>query len=259
MSPGSLERTERSAAQRGAGAGLVPRGYRSFSHVDQVAWVQPSGDPAAIHLVPRPGVTLIRKDYLVAKRIVDLVVCLAVLPVALVVMALCAVAVWIDNPGPIFYTHLRTGRRGKRFPMYKFRTMATNAAELKEKYAHLNELSWPDFKITNDPRMTRVGRLLRKTSLDELPQLFNVLKGQMSLVGPRPTSFDASTYSLWQTERLEVLPGITGLWQISGRGDVDFDQRLLLDIQYIQRQSVWFDIYILFRTITVVFSQRGAY
>ncbi len=240
MSTGSIERVDRPAAEQGT-------------------WVPSPGDAAAIHLIPRPGVTLIRKDYLLAKRVLDLVACLLMLPLALVVMALCAVVVWLDDPGPIFYTHLRTGRRGKRFRMYKFRTMATNAAELKEKYAHLNELSWPDFKITNDPRTTRVGRFLRKTSLDELPQLFNVLKGEMSLVGPRPTTFDASTYTLWQTERLEVLPGITGLWQISGRGDVDFDDRLRLDIQYIQRQSVWFDIYILLRTVTVVFSQRGAY
>jgi lipopolysaccharide/colanic/teichoic acid biosynthesis glycosyltransferase len=143
--------------------------------------------------------------------------------------------------------------------MYKFRTMLTNAEELKHVYAHMNELTWPDFKITDDPRVTRVGRILRKTSLDELPQLFNVLKGDMSLVGPRPTSFDASTYELWHTERLEVLPGITGLWQISGRSDLDFDQRLRLDIEYIERQSIWLDLWILLRTVTVVVNQRGAY
>jgi lipopolysaccharide/colanic/teichoic acid biosynthesis glycosyltransferase len=125
--------------------------------------------------------------------------------------------------------------------------------------AHLNELTPPDFKITDDPRVTRVGRILRKTSLDELPQVFNVLKGEMSLVGPRPTSFAGNTYSFWQTERLEILPGITGLWQVSGRSDVDFDDRARLDIQYIEQQSIWLDLNILFRTVATVISQRGAY
>jgi lipopolysaccharide/colanic/teichoic acid biosynthesis glycosyltransferase len=143
--------------------------------------------------------------------------------------------------------------------MYKFRTMVTNAEELKLTYAHLNELSWPDFKITDDPRVTSIGRFLRKTSLDELPQIINVFKGDMSLVGPRPTSFDASTYALWHTERLEVLPGITGLWQVSGRSNLDFDDRLRLDVAYIENQSLWLDIKILFRTVTAVFSQNGAY
>ena len=143
--------------------------------------------------------------------------------------------------------------------MYKLRSMATNAEELKQKYAHLNELTWPDFKITDDPRVTRIGRILRKTSLDELPQIFNIIKGDMSLVGPRPTSFDVSTYKLWHTERLEVLPGLTGLWQVSGRSDLDFDDRLHLDIEYIENKSLWLDIQILIRTVTVVFTQKGAY
>jgi lipopolysaccharide/colanic/teichoic acid biosynthesis glycosyltransferase len=136
--------------------------------------------------------------------------------------------------------------------------MVKNAEELKVKYAHLNEHTWPDFMITNDPRVTKVGAFLRKTSLDELPQIFNVLQGEMSLVGPRPTSFDVSTYSLWHTERLEVLPGITGLWQISGRKELDFDDRLRLDIEYIHRQSFWFDLEILFRTVATVITRRGA-
>ena len=142
--------------------------------------------------------------------------------------------------------------------MYKFRTMVANSEELKQTYAQLNELTWPDFKVSDDPRVTRAGRLLRKTSLDELPQFLNVLKGEMSLVGPRPTSFAVSTYALWQTERLEVLPGITGLWQVSGRSDVDFDKRLRMDIEYIAHRSLWLDLRILLRTPMVVFSQRGA-
>jgi lipopolysaccharide/colanic/teichoic acid biosynthesis glycosyltransferase len=137
--------------------------------------------------------------------------------------------------------------------------MLTNAEELKLAYAHLNELTWPDFKITNDPRVTRVGKILRKTSLDELPQVLNVLKGDMSLVGPRPTSFAPDTYRLWHTERLEVVPGITGLWQVHGRSNLDFDDRLKLDIAYIERQSLWMDIQILVRTIGQVFVGDGAY
>lgn len=193
------------------------------------------------------------------KRIMDLVLCLLVLPTILPVIALCGLLIWIDNPGPIFFKQYRTGKGGKRFKMYKLRTMATNAEELKRKYAHLNELTWPDFKITNDPRVTRVGRILRKTSLDELPQIFNIVKGDMSWVGPRPTSFDVSTYSLWHTERLEVIPGLTGLWQISGRSNLDFDDRLHLDIEYIERQSLLLDIQIMFQTVTAIFTQRGAY
>jgi lipopolysaccharide/colanic/teichoic acid biosynthesis glycosyltransferase len=137
--------------------------------------------------------------------------------------------------------------------------MVPNAEDLKRQLAHLNELQWPDFKITNDPRITRIGRFLRKTSLDELPQLFNVLKGEMSLVGPRPTSFSATTYSLWHTERLDVKPGLTGLWQIIGRGSIEFDDRLRLDIAYIKHRCLWLDIQILFHTVMAVLEQRGAY
>ena len=210
-------------------------------------------------LIQPKDVKLFRSGYRLSKRILDLVLCAFFLPVLLPVIGICALLIWLDDPGPIFFRQYRTGKGGKRFKMFKLRTMATNAEALKQKYAHLNELTWPDFKITNDPRVTRVGRILRKTSLDELPQIFNVIKGDMSLVGPRPTSFDVSTYKLWHTERLEVLPGLTGLWQVSGRSDLDFDERLRLDIAYIERQSLWLDIQILIRTVTVVFTQDGAY
>jgi len=210
-------------------------------------------------LIQPRNVTLFRTSYRISKRILDLTICALFLPVLLPVIGLCALAIWIDDPGPIFFMQKRTGKGGRRFKMFKLRTMAKNAEELKQKYAHLNELTWPDFKITNDPRVTRVGRILRKTSLDELPQIFNIIKGDMSLVGPRPTSFDVSTYKLWHTERLEVVPGLTGLWQVSGRSDLDFDDRLRLDIEYIERRSLWLDIWILIRTVTVVFTQEGAY
>jgi lipopolysaccharide/colanic/teichoic acid biosynthesis glycosyltransferase len=196
--------------------------------------------------------------YRVTKRLIDIVVSLLSLPVVVPILLLCAIAIRIDTPGKPFFSQLRTGRGGHRFKMFKLRTMVQNAAELKAQYAHLNELSWPDFKITDDPRVTRVGRFLRKTSLDELPQVFNVLLGDMSLVGPRPTSFAADTYSLWHTARLEVKPGLTGLWQISGRYQLDFDERLRLDIAYIRHRSLALDLYILFRTFGAVFSGRGA-
>lgn len=199
------------------------------------------------------------RRYELAKRGLDLVVSTALLPLILPVIAVCALAIWLEDPGPVLFPQLRTGRHGRRFRMFKLRTMVSNAEQLKQELMHLNELSWPDFKISNDPRVLRVGAFLRKSSLDELPQIFNVLRGEMSLVGPRPTSFDAATYTLWHTERLEVLPGITGLWQVSGRSDVDFDDRLRLDIEYIRRRSLLFDIVLLFRTVFAVLRPRGAY
>jgi lipopolysaccharide/colanic/teichoic acid biosynthesis glycosyltransferase len=192
------------------------------------------------------------------KRAMDFGIGLIALPPALLMMAVCAVAIKVDSRGPVFFAQMRTGKGGRRFKMYKLRTMVRNAEEMKTKLGHLNALSYPDFKIVNDPRITRVGRFLRKTSLDELPQIFNVLRGNMSLVGPRPTSFSAAKYSLWHTARLEAKPGITGLWQISGRSELDFDERLRLDIAYLRHRSLWLDVKILFRTIGAVFSARGA-
>jgi lipopolysaccharide/colanic/teichoic acid biosynthesis glycosyltransferase len=199
------------------------------------------------------------RAYFVIKRAIDLGACLMVAPLLVPLLLLIALLVYIDSPGKVMFTQLRTGKGGRRFKMYKFRSMVPNAEELKIKYAHLNELTWPDFKITNDPRITRVGKILRKTSLDELPQLLNVVLGDMSLVGPRPTSFAPETYRLWHTERLEVVPGITGLWQVSGRSNLDFDQRLKLDIAYIERQSLWMDFCIIFHTVAQVFIGEGAY
>ena len=204
--------------------------------------------------------TLTGGAYLRAKRIFDLVVVFLASPFWLPVFIVIAVLIKITSPGaPAIFTQLRTGRGGRRFRMYKFRSMVPDAEKLKKKYAHLNELQWPDFKITNDPRITSVGRILRKTSLDELPQLLNVIRGEMSLVGPRPTSFSAETYQLWHTERLDVVPGLTGLWQIIGRAQLEFDDRLRLDIAYIERASLWFDLNILIRTVLAVFHQRGAH
>lgn len=205
----------------------------------------------------RSRVILFRKDYQVLKRIFDVTLCLLALPVITQIMLVCALIILLDDGRPIFFTQLRTGKGGRRFKVYKFRTMVRNAEELKHVYAHLNKLSWPDFKASDDPRITRIGRFLRKTSLDELPQIINVLKGEMSLVGPRPSSFDISTYGLLHTERLEVLPGITGLAQINGRSNLGFDEKLVLDVEYVKNKSLWLDIKILLHTVVVVFRQHG--
>jgi lipopolysaccharide/colanic/teichoic acid biosynthesis glycosyltransferase len=141
--------------------------------------------------------------------------------------------------------------------MWKFRTMVRNAEELKASLAHLNVLPPPDFKIPNDPRITRVGRFLRKTSLDELPQFVNVLRGEMSLVGPRPAEDGMDTYRVWYGERLEVPPGITGIWQLEGRHSTTFDERLRYDIEYIRSMSLWLDIKLILRTVAVVFKGTG--
>ena len=199
------------------------------------------------------------RTYLMAKRVMDLLLVVITLPLWLPLNGIIALIIRITSPGaPVVFTQLRTGKGGRRFHMYKFRTMVPDAEALKAQYAHLNELQWPDFKITNDPRITSIGKFLRKTSLDEIPQLFNVLKGEMSLVGPRPTSFGPETYKLWHTSRLDVMPGITGLWQIFGRAKLEFDDRLRLDIAYIERSSLRLDIYILLMTVFAVFQQRGA-
>jgi lipopolysaccharide/colanic/teichoic acid biosynthesis glycosyltransferase len=216
----------------------------------------------ALMLVPeRPwyrGAAAASPGYERMKRVLDVTVSILALPFVVLVLAACALAIRLDSPGPAFFAQLRTGKGGRRFRMFKLRTMVLDAEELKARYAHLNELTPPDFRLTNDPRVTRVGRFLRKTSLDELPQLLNVLLGDMTLVGPRPTSFSTDTYRLWHTARLEVKPGLTGLWQISGRNEVDFDDRLRLDIAYIRNRSLFLDFRILLRTFGAVAGGRGA-
>ncbi len=204
--------------------------------------------------------TIPDKFFLLIKRLIDVSLVIVSVPIILPVSLGVALFIKAEDPkGHILFRQQRTGKYGQRFDMYKFRTMAHNAEALKKEYMHLNELQWPDFKITNDPRITKVGHLLRKTSLDELPQLLNVLKNDMSLVGPRPTSFEANTYKLWQTARLDIKPGITGLWQIIGRAEMEFTDRVYLDNFYIEHRSLMFDIEILIRTTLAVFLQRGAH
>lgn len=176
------------------------------------------------------------------------------------------IAIWIymDSPGPVIFEHMRIGKNGKVFPCYKFRSMCVDA---KEKLAELLKndpvarVEWEhDFKLKNDPRITKSGAFLRKTSLDELPQIFNVLKGEMSLVGPRPViQEEMERYGEYVSDYLMVKPGITGMWQVSGRSDIDYTERVLLDSWYIRNWSVWIDIVILFRTFKVVLYRKGAY
>lgn len=214
--------------------------------------------------LPRPFDSLLggrsylpARRYLRVKRAFDLVFCAAILVPVAVVGILCAIAIRLDSPGSIMFTQKRVGKDGRIFRMYKFRTMVQNAEELKASLAHLNVLPPPDFKIPDDPRVTRVGRFLRRTSLDELPQFINVLKGDMSIVGPRPTDFGLNAYNIWHCERLEVPPGITGLWQLEGRHVSTFDERLRLDIRYIQSMSLLQDIKLIVRTVGVVFKGTG--
>ncbi|WP_228430529.1 sugar transferase [Baekduia soli] len=198
-----------------------------------------------------------RRGYRVSKRAMDIVLGSTLLLFMLPILAVCWLAVRLDTPGAAVFGQLRTGRDGRRFRMYKFRTMVANAEELKASLAHLNILPPPDFKIPDDPRVTRVGKFLRATSLDELPQLFNVVRGDMSLVGPRPTSFSPSTYDVWHTHRLDVTPGLTGLWQIEGRGQMTFDERLRLDVTYIRKASLMYDLQLLLRTFGAVVRRSG--
>ena len=207
----------------------------------------------------RPKPRLIRGwNYQRVKRGLDIGLTVLAAPLLLPLLGACWAAIKAESPrAQALFVQMRTGRDGKRFRMYKFRTMVPDAEALKPTLAAMNERQWPDFKIEHDPRITRLGRVLRKTSLDELPQFLNVLKGEMSLVGPRPTSFGAETYEDWQKERLAVPPGLTGLWQIQGRGEMEFDERVRIDLAYIQRQSLALDFQILFRTVAVVLKKRG--
>ena len=201
-----------------------------------------------------------RMIYLFIKRVLDAAIVLSVTIVLLPILLLLVIVIFLDDPGSPFYVQERTGYGGKRFKMYKFRTMYQNAAAMPAQRMVMADGTvrylWPE-KTDKDPRITRVGRILRKTSLDELPQLYNVIVGDMSLVGPRPTSWQLDKYTLHQTERLTVRPGITGLWQVCARESKNFDERLLWDMRYIEKLSLSLDLQILWRTVAQVFSKGG--
>ena len=196
---------------------------------------------------------------LLVKRACDVLVSVVGLVAFSPVLAMVAIGILFDSPGPVVYKSRRVGKKGRPFTCYKFRTMVTNADELKDSLRSKNERIGPCFKITEDPRVTKFGRFLRKYSLDELPQLWNVLRGEMTLVGPRPHPMDDfRQYTLDHLRRLEVKPGITGLWQTTARRDPSFETNMLLDIEYIERWSFWLDCRILLKTIPAVFRAEGS-
>jgi lipopolysaccharide/colanic/teichoic acid biosynthesis glycosyltransferase len=212
-----------------------------------------------IHEVSAPALTLSRGPAF-TKRLFDLafalIALLALTPLILVLLA----AIWVEShSNPVFFQE-RVGFRGKRFRLIKLRTMVPDAEGYLTQVKALNEAQPPLFKIRKDPRVTRVGRLLRATSLDELPQLLNVVRGEMSLVGPRPPlPHEVSDYTPQQARRLTVIPGLTGLWQVSGRSDRTFDELVALDLYYIDHWSFWLDLQLVARTFWVVIAARGAY
>lgn len=188
------------------------------------------------------------------QRVLDLAFIILLLPFWLAVGVFCFVLVWLSDPkAPVFYNQKRVGYNGVVFRMWKFRTMVKNAEELKHTLRPLNERIWPDFKMRNDPRITRLGRVMRRTSLDELPQIYNVIRGDMSLVGPRPTSFSLSSYQTWHTERLEVKPGLTGYWQVKSR-NTEFNERVRLDIKHVRHNSIKGVLMLLILTIPAAFN-----
>ena len=196
---------------------------------------------------------------LFVKRLLDLAVSAMAIIVLLPLWIIIPIMLRMDSPGPALFAQERVGKNGRRFKMFKFRSMVKDAERLKASLAQLNEMDGPVFKIKADPRITKMGHFIRKTSIDELPQLFNVFIGDMSLVGPRPpVPSEVAQYGLWQKKRLSVKPGITCLWQISGRNEIKFEEWMLLDRQYIENWSLLLDLKILFKTPFVVLSRKGA-
>lgn len=198
--------------------------------------------------------------YHFAKRVFDLVAATCGLLLLLPLLPVIAILIKLDSPGPIIFSQRRVGKGGRLFTCYKFRSMVRDAESMRSELSHLNEATGPAFKIRDDPRVTEVGGFLRRSSLDEIPQLVNVLCGQMSIVGPRPQiPAEVELYEPWQRRRLEVKPGITCLWQIAGRSHIGFDEWMRLDLEYLRRRSLGLDLWILLRTLPAVIARKGAY
>ena len=176
------------------------------------------------------------------------------------VLLVTAATIKLESEGPIIFSQDRVGLNGKKFKMYKLRSMVSNAEELKEKLLEQNEMSGPMFKMKDDPRITKVGKFIRKTSIDELPQLINVLKGDMSLVGPRPSlPKEVEQFEPWMYERIQVKPGLTCYWQVSGRNNIDFEDWMKLDIKYVRERSLLGDLKLVFKTFFVLFGDKNAH
>lgn len=199
------------------------------------------------------------KFYLFIKRFIDIISSLLGLIVLSPLLIIVSILIKVDSKGPIFFSQERVGLRGKHFKMYKFRSMVINAEEIKDKLRGKNEMSGPMFKMKNDPRVTKIGKLIRKTSIDELPQLFNVLKGDMSLVGPRPSlPKEVKEFEPWMLERLEVKPGITCYWQVMGRNSIGFEEWMSLDVKYVHERCLSLDLKLIFKTFFVLFGDENA-
>lgn len=198
--------------------------------------------------------------YEIFKRIIDIIGAGLGLILLSPIIAIVACAVKVTSKGPIFFSQKRVGKNGELFEMYKFRSMVVNAEELKENLEEQNEMSGPMFKIKDDPRITKVGKFIRKTSIDELPQLWNILKGDMSLVGPRPSlPKEVEQFDNWMFKRLSVRPGLTCYWQVSGRNNIDFEDWMKLDIKYVEERNFWIDIKLIFKTVFVLFGDKNAH
>jgi exopolysaccharide biosynthesis polyprenyl glycosylphosphotransferase len=224
---------------------------------DGLAWAAPVEYIGQFPTIPLHRRELPIGSYLV-KRAFDVTGAALAMILGLPITLLLMAAIKLDSKGPVFYRAQRIGRKGRTFTCYKFRTMCAGADKLQEDLVHKNERDGILFKIADDPRITRVGRFLRKYSLDELPQFYNVLRSEMSMVGPRPPmGSEVAQYDLSHLRRLEVLPGMTGLWQVEARQDPSFDSYISLDTAYVENWSLWLDVKILVRTVGVVLSGTG--
>ncbi|GAA0083788.1 sugar transferase [Clostridium sp. CTA-7] len=193
------------------------------------------------------------------KRIIDIIGSLCGLILLSPILIIIGILIKLESKGPIVFTQKRVGKNGKEFNMYKLRSMVVNAEEIKEKLIEQNEMSGPMFKIKDDPRITKIGKLIRKTSVDELPQLVNILKGEMSLVGPRPSlPSEVNDFEPWMLKRLDVKPGLTCFWQVMGRNNIDFEDWMKLDAKYVDERSLWLDIKLIFKTFFVLFGDSNA-
>lgn len=219
----------------------------------------PGGLDLGVGDEPRVARAAARATYEFVKRAVDIAAPILALPLLAPILLLTALAVKLDSPGPVIFRQVRCGKNGREFKIFKFRTMVQNADELYAKFLAQNQVKGPMFKMKKDPRTTRTGEFLRRTSLDELPQLWNVLRGEMSLVGPRPLAMREMVWCpRWRDQRLTVKPGMTGLWQVSSRGEFDFDGWIEHDISYVKKRSLWVDFVILLRTVKVILHRPNA-
>ncbi len=197
--------------------------------------------------------------YYFIKRLIDIIGSLSGIIVLGPLLLVVALLIKFESKGPIFFSQKRVGLNGKEFEMYKFRSMIVNAEELLDRLKDKNEMTGPMFKMKNDPRVTRIGRFLRRTSIDELPQLFNVLKGEMSLVGPRPNlSKEVELFSEYHKLKLLAKPGLTCYWQVMGRSSIDFEGWMELDIKYLEERSIWVDLKLIFKTVGLLFGDENA-